>query len=573
MRRAPVFWTIVVLCAAFAFAHAWALRWTCDDAFISFRYAGNLVAGHGLVFNLDPQEMPVEGYTNFAWTLWLALGLVLGWTGDALETWAACWGALLHAGTVLVLGYAAWRSSRGRAIVPIAAPAWAVHYYGASLAPAGLETALFVFLATTLAVLAIDRSSRRRLWLLGGLGVLAATTRPDGALLVMAAGVVVLADAIRARAPRDVVAYAAPLVLGMVPYLLWRHAYYGYWVPNTFYAKSGADPYASQGLHYVLDYVACHAVALVPALLALLLLPLRRGDPAAAEPWSCRRAGLALLLFVVPYVAFVVWVGGDFMFGRFLLPVTPLLMLALDVLFARRPWLAPCAALVAVAGTWWRHDPPGMDDFGNPAGYSDNRAISMLPADASGITRADYARGAGHAVGDLFAGLGVRIGIAGGHANFAWRWPVPVAIECAAGLTDAYIAHLPIPARSRPGHERNWHLYPGYLEQRGVHFMLEESYGNGTVVDHARAITFPGRFKVGARIVTWDRALMRELRRRAPDLVCVDFEQELDKYIAALPTKPKDQVRADYAALREFYFDRNDDPARRSAIERFLEAN
>lgn len=33
-----------------------------EDAFISFRYARNLVDGHGLVFN--PGER-VEGYTNF----------------------------------------------------------------------------------------------------------------------------------------------------------------------------------------------------------------------------------------------------------------------------------------------------------------------------------------------------------------------------------------------------------------------------------------------------------------------------------------------------------------------------
>ena len=40
-----------------------------DDAFISFRYARNLLEGHGLVFN--PGEY-VEGYTNFLWVLELA---------------------------------------------------------------------------------------------------------------------------------------------------------------------------------------------------------------------------------------------------------------------------------------------------------------------------------------------------------------------------------------------------------------------------------------------------------------------------------------------------------------------
>ena len=40
-----------------------------DDAFISFRYARNLLDGHGLVWN--PGER-VEGYTNFLWTILLA---------------------------------------------------------------------------------------------------------------------------------------------------------------------------------------------------------------------------------------------------------------------------------------------------------------------------------------------------------------------------------------------------------------------------------------------------------------------------------------------------------------------
>ncbi|MDP6931537.1 MAG: hypothetical protein QGG40_01415, partial [Myxococcota bacterium] len=46
-----------------------------DDTFISLRYARNLVEGHGLVFN--PGE-PVEGYTNFLWTLLLAFVIRLG---------------------------------------------------------------------------------------------------------------------------------------------------------------------------------------------------------------------------------------------------------------------------------------------------------------------------------------------------------------------------------------------------------------------------------------------------------------------------------------------------------------
>jgi|GEM_PF-1909000 len=47
----------------------------CDDAFISFRYAKNLVTHGELVYNIGER---IEGYTNFLWTLLIAGGIWLG---------------------------------------------------------------------------------------------------------------------------------------------------------------------------------------------------------------------------------------------------------------------------------------------------------------------------------------------------------------------------------------------------------------------------------------------------------------------------------------------------------------
>ncbi|HMJ10771.1 MAG TPA: hypothetical protein VK524_05155, partial [Polyangiaceae bacterium] len=52
-----------------AMGMSWWFRTLFDDAFISFRYAQNLVHGRGLVFNVGER---VEGYTNFLWVLVLA---------------------------------------------------------------------------------------------------------------------------------------------------------------------------------------------------------------------------------------------------------------------------------------------------------------------------------------------------------------------------------------------------------------------------------------------------------------------------------------------------------------------
>ena len=56
-----------------------------DDAYISFRYADNYLAGHGLVYNTGER---VEGYTNFFWIITLillksVLEILLGYSADS----------------------------------------------------------------------------------------------------------------------------------------------------------------------------------------------------------------------------------------------------------------------------------------------------------------------------------------------------------------------------------------------------------------------------------------------------------------------------------------------------------
>jgi hypothetical protein len=568
MPRRVVFWTIAAAAVLAAAWQAWALRWTCDDAYLSFRYAQHFAEGHGLVFNLDPAEAPVEGYTNFSWTMWLACGWWLGCTDSALETWASVSGVACHAGTVLLLAFVAWRASGGHASVPIAACGYAAIHHAASLAPAGLETALFVLLVALLLLPAVVLRCARHAWLTGFVAVLTAMTRPDGALAVAVAGACVAADARRRRAPALLVGYLAPFALVFAPYLLWRRAYYGDWVPNTFHAKSGGDPYPGQGLAYVWSFAQCYW-ALLPAPVLAVWFLLRRPDPLASlTVWLGRRPWLVIAAFVLPYLGFVVWVGGDFMFGRFLLPVLPALLLAFDLAAVRwrRAWWSLVLAGALVAGLLLRAAPPWLDDFRNPHGFSDNRAISHQLA-PSGVPWTEALRVAGNQLRALFADLPVRIAFGGSQANLAFRARVPVAIEL-YGLTDAFIARRPLAQRGQPGHEKGYLECPGYYERRGVHFMFEGSYG---AADAWRAVVFPGDpLPIPARLVVYDRELMRELRRRAPDLVAVDLEQYLDDYIGSLGDKSREQVAADYRKFRAAWFDHTDDPERQAAFDRFL---
>ena len=157
--------------------------WLSDDAFISFRYAQNLVQGHGLVYN--PGER-VEGYTNFLWTIMAAAVLRLG--GD-LVLWSHAAGVLI--GLLIAMGtyvVAARLIDAAWALVAalIVATSQSLLLYTAR--GSGLETGLFTLLvlAGGGCYLAALRAAPApgAFGLAGLLFALAALTRPEGVLVL-----------------------------------------------------------------------------------------------------------------------------------------------------------------------------------------------------------------------------------------------------------------------------------------------------------------------------------------------------------------------------------------------------
>jgi hypothetical protein len=293
-----------------ALAPLWLGFWLLDDAFISLRYARHLVEGHGLVFNVGER---VEGYTNFLWTLLLAAGLALG--ADPL-TFAVLLSGVLGAALV---GLSVLLAAR---LVP-PGWAWAAGVLVALSSPvllysvrgSGMETALFAVLGLAVLLAAL---ARRWLWA-GLLAALLLLTRPDGLLLAGAAGVYALWTGGRGGALR----YGGVLVALYVPYYAWRWAYYGYPLPNTFYAKvGGTAAQAVRGLEYVAAFARDEMLLLAGAGGLLLGLLATRGRP---EP-EARRVLVLLLGAAALTLAYVVAVGGDWMPGaRFLVSLVPLL--------------------------------------------------------------------------------------------------------------------------------------------------------------------------------------------------------------------------------------------------------
>ena len=300
---------ILVLCLApWVALLAWhaSLSWfLTDDAFISFRYVRNLLEGHGLVFN--PGEY-VEGYSNFLWVLELAA--LWGLFGLRPEQ-AAPWLSVAY--TVGTLAVVLWWAARAPGLPRRRLAAWMAMgllcssaTFAAWTSGGGLETRQFTFFVV-LAVVCLLLYGRDWRGLMAASLALAATayTRPEGPLIAaccFAWHAAATAASGERWDRRQLVCLVGPFVTLVAAHFLFRYAYYGEWLPNTYYAKH-VRPWYEAGFKYF------WAAALQTGL--YLLLPLALA--ALWRAWRSRRdfAHALPLLCVAAHMTYVLRIGGD----------------------------------------------------------------------------------------------------------------------------------------------------------------------------------------------------------------------------------------------------------------------
>ncbi len=304
-----------------------------DDAFISYRYASNLVSGQGLVFN--PGEY-VEGYSNLLYVLMISAGLVF-LPHDQAYGFSVCLNLLLIALAYLAFLWIARRTLRGYG--PLAAVALF------SLTPSvwiwtgsGMETPLvLLLLLLTWGALevAIETGDRRAGWVLAALAAVAVLSRADGFLIpLLAAGFCLLRG--RRRLALGIGAAAALTLCLLVAWRLW---YYGYPLPNTYYVKVSGDLQSRvwAGLEALWQVGRLQGLVVHIAILA------------GYAVWSFAQRGFRALerlpfeaYFGIVWVGYFVYLGGDVLFDRFLLPIF-LMGVSLALRWAQGPSGRPLA--------------------------------------------------------------------------------------------------------------------------------------------------------------------------------------------------------------------------------------
>lgn len=579
------FFGIAAAALTYGMYSAYQMRWLCDDIFITLRYVQNWTEGFGVVYNVGER---VEGYTHF---LWMCLITFFQWLGNNPRDVVYVLGIGSFAITLVAVSFISWRASEKVRFVPLATVLLVINYDFKVWATSGLETSLFTSLIVASAVTLIwwKQRSDRTLLVTGLLMTFALMTRPDGILFAATTGVFILVRSIAVDTSwktvvRQGTIYGLPFLVIYLPYLIWKYSYYGDIFPNTYYAKSGALSYFSQGWVYVWMYLQAY-IGSSFALLGFIALGIlwkrdlslirNRAAQLISKPISATII-LSLAFILVYGIVFIVRVGGDFMYARFLHPLIPFIALVIELslissLGSRRRILL--AVMVA---------PPLF-------GFYENALRNGLFVDDAGKRRASFTNGItdehwywtqteqvgtnlismyesiGRQLSQYFQGEQVSV-LLRGQASLGYYAKFAQCIEN-SGLTDSYIAHMELTGRSRPGHEKNAPLE--YLVSRDVHFVFMMRHYDTAAY---RNIVFNlANWQVFGEIVTYDRALMKRLKEKHGDTVDFeDFEQYLDQYLSDLKRKNRVEVETDYAKFREFYFRRNSDPQRELRFKKYL---
>jgi len=225
----------------------------------------------------------------------------------------------------------------------------------------GLETSLFNFSVTWWVYCGLTPRGRRgRCWLLSLSlsAVCIALTRPDGLLYWAATLAMIAVECSGRAAPRRFSALASTLALLTVPlHAIWRRSTYGYWLPNTYYAKYAA-PWPESGLRYLECFVIEYGIW-VWLLLAVAwgAVALRGGVPGRAA----LRVTLVLGALAGQAAYYTLIIGGDHFEYRVYSHLIPLLFVSALWLAARlstRPLVVGALLASFIVASWpipWLH--------------------------------------------------------------------------------------------------------------------------------------------------------------------------------------------------------------------------
>jgi arabinofuranosyltransferase len=304
---------------------------TIDDAFITFRYARNLLAGEGPVFN--PGERVLGTTTPLYMGVLAVFALPSGGAAAPFPEIALLINVLADALTCLLLiriGSALRAEAAGWA----AALLWAVSPMSVTFAVGGLETSVYILLLVSVLYFRL-RGNMPAVSVLAGLAFL---TRPDALILIAPVWGELFFSACRRYGVRAgtirILRFSVPLLVILLGWSAFAAAYYGTLLPHSLLAKSVAYRLAPTAgfirliQHYATPFFEQDTFGVwVPAVTGPLYLFLSLLGIWSAEKRNPGAGAAACLSF--PWLYFVVFSAANpLIFRWYLAPPLPFLFLS-----------------------------------------------------------------------------------------------------------------------------------------------------------------------------------------------------------------------------------------------------
>lgn len=343
MRKRLLSWHYVVIPVLATVARLIPGPRTVDDAFITFRYARNLLAGNGLVYN--PGEWVLGTTTPLYALLLSALGFLGGGTDADFPLIALVINSIFDALTCYILIRIGESLARPQAGIS-AALIWAIAPMSVSFSIGGMETSLLVLLM----LMTFYFHIKTRSTLTALFASLAVLTRPDALIFV---GLLAL-DRILSwlkRSPNR--PSLVELLMFITPITIWvliGFAAYGSPLPQSITAKTSAYLLPSDaGLirllqHYATPFFGQETFGIWWIGLGLILFP---SLFIIGWRYVIKQCGHAWPLAIYPGLYFIVFaVANPLLFRWYLSP--PLPMYFLGIFFGihqiatqvKRPWIS-----------------------------------------------------------------------------------------------------------------------------------------------------------------------------------------------------------------------------------------
>lgn len=300
MDQRPIFITpFTINCSVIIIILTLYTAWFCEDSFITLRYVEQIFAGNGVVWNTNQR---VQGYTHPLWLGCLCLARTFSKNHFHNIVILSC----LFSVTLYIFLTTKLNLNRQFQLILlcllISSKAWMDY------STSGLENG-FGHLSIAFYIIHVscisNRSSKSDFFIFSILLCTLLLIRMDYFILIIPLF-------FHACRHMDNTPKVVLFTIGMLPLIAWlifSKFYYGFFLPNTYYAKLHAGIenkfLLSEGIQYFIN-----SITLDPLTLIIIFLSILRSIWGAIQ---IRLTAIGILL----YLLYILSIGGDYMSGRF----------------------------------------------------------------------------------------------------------------------------------------------------------------------------------------------------------------------------------------------------------------